>query len=287
MKFAFIREYRSEHSVALMCTVLRASRSGFYAWVSRQVGSRARANEDLLRQIRACHERSAQRYGSPRIHQDLLQRGIRCGKNRVARLMRLNGIVAKQLRRFRVTTQVKKNAKYAPDLLQRCFVAERPHQVWTSDITFVWTDEGWLYLAVILDLYSRSIIAWRTSRWIDAQLVSRTLLLALQRASPRQEIVFHSDRGSQYVNDAIGRIIAQSPVRIMASHAYCCYDNAITESFFHTLKTECVHHEHYSTREEAHQSLFQYIEVFYNRQRLHSALGYQTPAHVALLAAAA
>ena len=287
MKFAFIREYRSEHSVALMCAVLGASRSGYYAWMRRQPGARARANEELIVQIRACHQRSAQRYGSPRIHQDLQHQGIRCGKNRVARLMRLNGIVAKQLRRFRVTTRATKGATYAPDRLQRCFVAERPHQVWTSDITFVWTDEGWLYLAVILDVFSRSIVAWVTSRWIDAQLVCRTLSLALQKASPRQEIVFHSDRGSQYVNDAIGRVIARSPVTIMPSHAYSCYDNAITESFFHTLKTECVHHQSYISREEAHRSLFDYIEVFYNRQRLHSALGYRTPAQVAFLAEAA
>jgi len=287
MKYAFIREYRSEHSVALMCKVLRASRSGYYAWVRRRPGPRANANQELLGEIRACHLRAKQVYGSPRIHKDLRSRGICCGKNRVARLMRSNGIVAKQVRRFRVTTRVKKDGKYAPDRLQRRFLAVRPHQVWTSDITYIWTEEGWLYLAIILDVFSRSIVAWVTSARIDAQLVCRTLSLALQKASPAQEIIFHSDRGSEYVNDAIGRVIVGSPVEIMPSHAYSCYDNAITESFFHTLKSECVHHERYITREEAHQSLFQFIEVFYNRQRLHSALGYRTPAEASALAKAA
>lgn len=284
MKYAFIREYRSEHSVALMSKVLRASRSGYYAWVRRTPGTRVRANQELLREIRACHDRVKQVYGSPRIHRDLRDRGICCGKNRVARLMRLNGIVAKQVRRFRVTTRVKNDGTYVPDQLQRRFLATRPHQIWTSDITFIWTEEGWLYLAVILDVFSRLIVSWVTSTRIDAQLVCRTLSLALQKASPAQEIIFHSDRGSQFVNADISRIFGQSPVKIKPSHAYSCYDNAITESFFHTLKTECVHHERYSTRQEAHQSLFYFIEVFYNRQRLHSALGYRTPAEIAALA---
>lgn len=284
MKYAFIWEYRSQHSVALMSKVLRASRSGYYAWVGRTPGTRVRANQELLREIQACHVRVKQVYGSPRIHWDLRSRGIRCGKNRVARLMRLNGIAAKQVRRFRVTTRVNNDGTYVPDRLQRRFLAARPHQVWTSDITFIWTDEGWLYLAVILDVFSRSIVSWVTSARIDAQLVCHTLSLALQKASPAQEIIFHSDRGSQYVNDALRCVMGQSSVTITPSHAYNCYDNAITESFFHTLKTECVHHERYSTRQEAHQSLFHFIEVFYNRQRLHSALGYRTPAEVATLA---
>jgi transposase InsO family protein len=284
MKYAFIREYSNQHPVGLMCEVLGASRSGYYAWLRREPGSRAKANQELLAEIRASHQRGKHVYGSPRIHRDLQSRGICCGKNRVARLMRVNGIVAKQVRRFRITTRVRTLAKYAPDRLQRRFQAERPHQVWTSDITYIWTDEGWLYLAIILDIFSRSIVAWATSARIDAQLVAGAFRLALQRSSLQQEVVLHSDRGSQYVSDHMHRLMMASPVRIIPSHAYSCYDNAITESFFHTLKNECIHHEHYTTRYEAHQSLFAYIDVFYNRQRLHSALGYRIPAQVASLA---
>lgn len=276
----FIDEYRNEHSVELMCRVLSVSRSGYYAWQNRSVGIRERANRDLLEHIRRFHKASRELYGSPRILQDLRAMGIRCSKNRVARLMRRYTIVAKTRRRYKVTTQARKGAQYAPDRLQRRFVSERPHRVWSSDITYIWTREGWLYLAVILDLCSRAIVGWATSAHIDAELVCAALGRALERKQPCDEIVFHSDRGGQYVSDALRTVIRNQDVPILQSHGVSCYDNAVTESFFHTLKTECVSFELYETREEGHRSLFDYIEVFYNRQRRHSSLGYRTPSEV-------
>lgn len=277
MKYMFIDEYRSEHSVELMCRVLRVSRSGYYAWQSRPVGRREDNNRVLLEHIRRFHKASREIYGSPRILLDLREMGIRCGKNRVARLMKRHGIVAKTRRRYKVTTRARKGVQYAPDRLQRTFVSERPNRVWTSDITYIWTREGWLYLAVVLDLFSRAIVGWATSAHIDAELVCAALRRALERKRPHGELVFHSDRGGQYISDALHNLIDDQKILILQSHGVSCYDNAVTESFFHTLKTECVCFEQYQSREDGHRSLFDYIEVFYNRQRRHSSLGYRTP----------
>ncbi len=273
----FIEEFHMEHSVEVMCRVLGVSRSGYYAWLRRPMGSRECANRDLLELIRRFHRESRETYGSPRVVQDLRAIGIRCGKNRVARLMRRNGIAAKTKRRFRVTTHARKGAQYAPDRLQRNFVTEKPNRVWTSDITYIWTREGWLYLAVVLDLYSRAIVGWATSASIDAELVCEALRRALDRRGLRNELILHSDRGSQYTSVALQAFMRDHDVPILQSHGISCYDNAVTESFFHTLKTECTNFEQYHTREDGHRSLFDYIEVFYNRQRRHSSLRYRTP----------
>jgi putative transposase len=277
MKYMFIEEYRSEHSVETMCQVLDVSRSGYYGWLRRGVSTREHANRELLEHIRTFHRQSRETYGSPRVLRDLHGIGIHCGKNRVARLMRRNGIVAKAGRRFKITTKSRKGAQYAPDRLQRNFIANRPDQVWTSDITYLWTREGWLYLAVVLDLFSRSIVGWATSSRIDADLVCTAIDRALDRRSPTQEVILHSDRGSQYTSESVETLIDDQDISILQSHALSCYDNAVTESFFHTLKTECVPVDHYDTRNDGHSSLFDYIEVFYNRQRRHSSLGYRTP----------
>jgi len=273
----FIEEYSTEHSVEILCRVLKVSRSGYYAWSNRAVGDRERANQALLEHIRKFHHESRETYGSPRVVRDLRAMGVRCGKNRVARLMRRNGLVAKATRRFKVTTRSRKGSHYAPDRLQRRFAAEKPNQVWTSDITYIWTSEGWLYLAVVLDLFSRMIVGWATSAVIDANLVCEAFYRALKRRNPKCELIFHSDRGSQYISDALRKLIHSQDVPIVQSHGLSCFDNAVTESVFHTVKTECVHFEQYRTRSEAHYSLFDYIEVFYNRRRRHSSLGYRTP----------
>ena len=273
----FIDEYRAEHSVTVMCQVLGVSRSGYYTWIDRPVSPRERANGKLLEHIRRFHRESRESYGSPRVVQDLHAIGIRCGKNRVARLMRCNGIAAKTTRRFRVTTRSRKGARHLPDLLQRNFVAEKPNRVWTSDITYIWTREGWLYLAVVMDLFSRSIIGWATSATIDAQVVCNAVRRALDRRNPKDPLILHSDRGSQYTSDAVQRLIGERDIPIVPSHGISCYDNAVTESFFHTLKNECTSFERYQSREDGHQSLFDYIEIFYNRHRRHSTLGYRTP----------
>ncbi len=281
MKYGFIAEYAHEHSVALMCKVLRVSRSGYYGFAKGEVGIRELANQKLLEEIQAVHTTSRETYGSPRVFRQLRASGVSCGRHRVARLMAKAGIVARARRRFRITTRQKAGARYAPDQLQRSFVAERPHAVWTSDITYIWTAEGWLYLAVVMDLYSRLIVGWATSERIDASLVCRAVNSALLRHRPMLKVIFHSDRGSQYTSNAVRELLDEHlPVPLVASHGTSCYDNAITESFFHTLKTECVFFENYQTRQEGHRRLFDYIEVFYNRQRLHSSLNYQTPSAV-------
>lgn len=277
MKYAFISEYAHEHSIALMCKVLRVSRSGYYRSRHRIVSARESANVRLLEEIKSVHAKSRGIYGSPRVHRELINRGHRCGRHRVARLMAKEGIVGKVRRRYRTTTRQSREASAAPDLLQREFTALRPHQVWTSDITYIWTDEGWLYLAVILDVFSRSIVGWATSAQINAELVCTAFQRAVWQYRPGLRVIFHSDRGGQYTSKMFRNLLAQQEVPFIQSNGLSCYDNAVTETFFHTLKSESIDFEHFHTREEAHQHLFDYIEVFYNQQRLHSSLGYHTP----------
>jgi putative transposase len=277
MKYAFVSEYAQEHSIVLMCTLLKVSRSGFYRFRQHIVSNQERANVRLLEEIKIVHQASRGIYGSPRVHRELNNKGNACGRHRVARLMAKEGIVAKVRRRFRVTTRQRKGVTYAPDLLERDFTAERPHQVWTSDITYIWTTEGWLYLAVILDLFSRAIVGWATSERIDAQLVCTAFQRALWQYRPRSSVIFHSDRGSQYTSNMFRALLAKQSGVFVQSNGSSCYDNAVTESFFHTLKTESDILEHFQSRAEVHQHLFDYIEVFYNQKRLHSSLGYHTP----------
>ena len=281
MKYQFIAQYAHEHRVVLMCKVLGVSQSGYYSFAKGEISSRELANRKLLEEIRTVHSTSRETYGSHRVYRELRSKGMACGRHRVARLMAKAGIVARARRRFRITTKTKAGARYAPDQLQRSFTAERPHAVWTSDITYIWTSEGWLYLAVVLDLYSRLIVGWATSARIDASLVCRAVNSALVRYQPGMKVIFHSDRGSQYTSEMVRKLIdVNKHLPLVASHGLSCYDNAISESFFHTLKTELVFFENYKTRQEGHESLFDYIEVFYNRQRLHSSLNYRTPVEV-------
>jgi len=284
MKYGFIAEYAHVHSVVLMCNVLKASRSGYYAFAKGTLSAREIANEKLLEKIRTVHAGSHKIYGSPRVFRDLSENGISCGRHRIARLMAKAGIVGRIRRRFRITSVKDPKARYAPDQLRRSFVAARPHQIWMSDITFIWTTEGWLYLAVVMDLYSRLIVGWATGDRIDATLVARALKSALVKHQPATEVIFHSDRGSQYTSEMLRKLLATNqPIALLPSHARSCYDNAVAESFFHTLKTEWVYFEHYESRQDAHRSLFEYIEIFYNRKRRHSSLGYSTPGEVEAL----
>jgi len=280
MKYTFVSEYAHEHSIVLMCKLLNASRSGYYKFRHHIVSAQEIANVRLLERIKIVHQESHGIYGSPRVHRELIKKGEACGRHRVARLMAKEGIVAKARRRYRVTTRQRQGAIPAPDLVKRDFTAERPHQVWTSDITYIWTTEGWLYLAVILDLYSRAIVGWATSQRIDAQLVCTAFHRALWQYRPGLPVIFHSDRGSQYTSKMFRELLAAQPVQFIQSNGLSCYDNAVTESFFHTLKTESVDFEHFQSRAEAHHHLFFYIEVFYNQKRLHSSLGYHTPGEI-------
>ncbi len=279
MKYEFIAEYAQVHSVALMCKVLKVSRSGYYSFARGDKSAREMANEKLLEQIRSVHNDSRESYGSPRIFRELKAKGESCGRHRIARLMAKGGIVARVHCRFRVTTRKDPKARYSPDKLQRQFdIATRPHQVWMSDITYIWTVEGWLYLTVVLDLFTRMVVGWATGIRIDAELVCRAINSALVTHRPTTEVIFHSDRGSQYTSAMIEKLLARNHhLPLISSHGTSCYDNAVMESFFHTLKTECVHGEPYLPREATHQRLFNYIEIFYNRKRLHSSLGYSTP----------
>ena len=280
MKYAFISEYAHEHSVALMCKVLRVSRSGYYRFQHHVPSNREEANVRLLKKIRRVHGQSRKTYGSPRVHRELLKQGHPCGRHRVARLMAKEGIVGKIRRRYRATTRQSRTAQASPDLVQREFTATRPHQIWTSDITYIWTEEGWLYLAVILDVFSRAIVGWATSAHIDAALVCSAFGRAVAQYRPGLRVIFHSDRGSQYTSKMFRDLLGAQQVPFLQSNGLSCYDNAITESFFHTLKSEAIVFEHFRTREEAHGYLFDYIEVFYNQYRLHSSIGYRTPREV-------
>jgi putative transposase len=277
MKYAFIDEHRSGFRVKKMCHVLDISRSRYYAWRRRSKGLQQQQNDPLLEKIKEAYKMSRRTYGSPCITKELRENGVRCGKNRIARLTRLHGIYAKTKRRFRVTTHSNHHLPVAANLLKGQFQTDQPNKVWLSDITYIGTQEGWLYLSAILDLYNRQVIGWSMDERLTQDLVLQALQQALGRRKPCSGVVFHSDRGSQYAGHAFRRVLEQHRFSQSMSATGNCYDNAVMESFFHTLKTEVVYFERYRTRAEARQSIFEYIEVFYNRIRRHSALGYLSP----------
>ena len=261
-----------------MCRVLSVSRSGYYAWRQRPVSAREMANQELTEQIKDIHQRSRQTYGSPRIQAELADNGVKCGHNRVARLMRQADLRAKQSRKFKgTTTDSDHHYPVAPNRLNQDFTASRANEKWLADITYIPTDEGWLYLATVLDLYSRRIVGWAMSDSLHRQLVIEALLMAVQTRQPPPGLLHHSDRGSQYASDEYQALLTKFGMQASMSRKGNCYDNAPMESFFGSLKTERVHHRHYRTRAEAKTDIFEYIEVFYNRFRRHSALAYQCP----------
>ena len=261
-----------------MCRALGVSRSGYYRWRQEPVSEREKENEKLAAAIRDIHERSRNTYGSPRVHAELKDRGYRIGRNRVARLMRKHRIRSKVKKRFKVTTHSKHGLPVAENLLKRGDVQlHRPNQVWVSDITYIRSREGWLYLCIIMDLYSRSIVGWSMEERLTKELVLKSLNMACMRREPQRGIIFHSDRGSQYASKDFRALLAGKGFRASMSGKGNCYDNVHAESFFHTMKVEEVYGDPYRSRQEARLSLFEYIEVFYNRFRKHSQLGYQSP----------
>ena len=278
MRYQFIENHREEFSVRRMCKLLTVSPSGYYAWRQRPVSKLKMANEKLVEQIKEIHAEFKGNYGSPRIHQELREeKKIFCGENRVARLMRENGIQAKHKRRFRVTTKANPNHPVAPNRLDRAFTAEKPNQKWTSDITYIRTKEGWLYLSVVLDLFSRRIVGWAMSKQITSDLVIDALEMAIEQRNPVVGLLHHSDRGSQYTGKPYRKLLAANKMLASMSGKGDCWDNAPTESFFSTLKREQVHHNYYESRDSARTDIFFYIEAFYNRKRRHSTLGYLNP----------
>lgn len=278
MRFAFIRRHTGEFPVDVMCCVLEVSASGYYAWLHRPESRRSREDRRLLLEIRAIHRQSRRRYGSPRIFHELRERGVRCGRHRVARLMRRDGLEGTYSRKFRVTTDSRHRWPVAPNRLERRFEVATPDTVWAGDITYIRTREGWLYLAVVLDLYSRRVVGWAMSSRLTRRLPQAALEMAIGRRRPQGPILHHSDRGSQYASLDYRRALADAGFAVSMSRRGDCYDNAPVESFFATLKKELVAEEVFYSPSQAHREIVDYIEGFYNSWRRHSALGYLSPA---------
>lgn len=262
-----------------MCSTLGVSRSGYYAWRERPRSARARENEALRSRIRAIHDGSGQTYGSPRIADELRDEGIPCSENRVARLMRQEGLQAHWKRRFRVTTRSEHRLPTSPNVLEQSFHAEKPDTTWVGDITYIPTFEGWLYLAVLIDLHSRRVVGWAMGSSLSKQLAIDALQMALGQRDARRGLIHHTDRGSQYASNDYQRLLEANGLTGSMSRKGNCYDNAVAESFFATLKKELVHRARFRTRAEARARLFEYIELFYNSKRRHSTLGNRSPAH--------
>jgi putative transposase len=277
MRFRFIAAEKATFPVRLLCRTLLVSRAGFYAWQRRAPSARSQADERLGVEIAAIHAETRQRYGSPRIHAELVERGCRTGRKRVARLMRVQGLAARRRRRFRVTTQSRHPFPIAPNVLAREFERPGPDQAWVTDITYIPTGEGWLYLAVVLDLGSRFAVGWAMDSRITDDLTLDALEMALARRRPPPGLLHHSDRGSQYASRDYQRVLVQHGIVCSMSRRGNCWDNAVAESFFASLKVELVHDAAWATRTAARIELFEYLEVFYNGQRRHSALGYLSP----------
>jgi putative transposase len=278
VKYQFIEDDREQYPITMMCRVLDIARSGYYAWRKQPLSARKMADLLLMMHIRDVFEQSRQTYGSYRIQATLVEQGLRCGRKRVARLMGEDEMEPKTSRPFKVvTTDTNHTLPVAPNRLNQAFTADRPDQIWLADITYVPTAEGWLYLAVVLDLYSRRIVGWAISDSLHRQLVIDALQMALTARQPPPGLLHHSDRGSQYASQEYQTLLTQAQMVGSMSRKGNCYDNAPLESFFGTFKTELVFHQHYATRAQAKLDIFEYIEVFYNRFRRHSALDYKSP----------
>ena len=277
MRYQFIQSLAGRFPITALCRTLRVAKSGYYAWCGREPSARHREDETITQRIREHFEASRQTYGSPRILRDLREEGIACGKHRVARLMRVAGLRALLPRRFQVTTDSKHALPVAKNLLNQDFTASRADERWAADITYLWTGEGWLYLAVVLDLFSRRIVGWSMQASLHKELVLSALAMALGQRRPDCGLLHHSDRGSQYASlEFQGALAAAGGVCSMSRRGNC-FDNAVVESFFGTLKVELVHRCRFATREMARREVFDYIEVWYNQQRRHSSLGYVSP----------
>jgi transposase InsO family protein len=277
MKYQAIKDHARRFNVRLMCRALQVSPAGYYDWRDRPESARTRSNRRLLVAIRACHARSQCNYGSPRITRELREAGERCSENRVARLMRAHDVRAKRAKKWRATTQSRHALPVARNTLNRQFEVSAPNQVWASDISYLWTEEGWVYLAVVMDLYSRAVIGWSMRTRLTTELALEALQMALWRRKPGSGLLHHSDRGVQYAAADYQRVLAEHGIECSMSRKGNCWDNACVESFFSTLKLERVYQRRYLTREDARRDVLEWIEFIYNRQRRHSALGYRSP----------
>ena len=277
MKYAFIKENNRQYGVQKMCKVLKVSRSGYYGWKIRPVSKREFFDKYLVIEIRQIHIESKENYGTIKVWKALRVKNVSCGKHRVARLRKINGIESKRRRRFKVTT-ISKNTKWiSPNRLNRSFQVARPNKVWVGDVTYIATRNGWLYLAILLDLYSRKVIGWSMSDRNNKELVLNALNMAIERRKPQSEVLHHTDRGSTYGSDDYRSKLISSGLVPSMSRKGNCYDNAVAESFFSTLKNELFFGQKFMSRNYARSEIFKFIEIFYNRQRLHQTLNYITP----------
>jgi putative transposase len=277
MKYRFVAKVQSAYPVKTLCRMLEISRSGYYAWMGRKPSQREEANQRLIEHIRRIHQLSRKTYGSPRVHAELRKQGWRCNTNRVARLMRQENLVGQRKYRKVITTNSKHSYPVAPNLLNRDFEAQKPNQKWVADITYIPTAEGWLYLAGVMDLYSRKIVGWEMSGEMKTDLVENALRMALYQRQPKSNLLHHSDRGSQYASNQLQTILRANRIQVSMSRKGDCYDNSVMESFFSTLKCEWVHFQKYESRAQARRDIYSYIEAFYNTVRIHSTLGYLSP----------
>ena len=277
MKYRFIFESRSGFKLGKMCKLLEVSRSGYHKYLRSQMNERRIENMLIAEEIKRIYKDKHGRYGSPRIHEEMRKGGKRINKKRIARLMRINNIRAITKRKYKATTNSSHDKPVAENLLNQKFEVTELNKVWVSDITYIWTKEGWLYLAVILDLFSRRVVGWSMSETISATLVIAAIRQTLLNRTPAEGMIFHSDRGSQYASEAVRSLLKQNKITQSMSRKGNCYDNAVAESFFHTLKVELIYTRSYATRVEAKNDIFEYIEIFYNRQRGHSAIKYFSP----------
>jgi transposase InsO family protein len=277
MRYKFISENKNKYPIGKMAKILGVCKNGYYEYLKHPVSNREIENIKLVLEIKEIHKKSRFNYGSPRIYEALKKKGIKCGKNKVIRLMRKNDIHSKTKKKFKVTTNSKHNNPVYENILDRNFRVNEPNKLWISDITYIWTNEGWLYLCTVIDLYSRKVVGWSMSERIDTELVKRAFLMAWNQRKPKGKLLFHSDRGVQYTSKDFQKVLKDKQVLCSMSRKGNCWDNACAESFFHTLKVEEVHHTVYENREIAKIKIFEFIEAYYNNFRTHSYLDYMNP----------
>ncbi|QPK65530.1 IS3 family transposase [Methylomonas sp. LL1] len=277
MKYAWIKQHAEDFAVDTLCRFMRVSRSAYYDWLKQGPSAGEQDDAALSEMIQSTFGKSRATYGTRRLKAALSAQNRTVSRRRIGRLMREAGLACKTKRKFKATTNSKHHQPVASNHLDRQFAVEKPNQVYAGDTTYIHTQEGWLYLAVVIDLYSRQVVGWSMAEHMRTKLVNDALLMAVWKRKPEKGLLWHTDRGSQYASDSHRALLTQHGIRQSMSRKGNCWDNAVSESFFHTLKTELIHHQTYRTRSEARQAVFEYIEVFYNRERLHSANGYLSP----------
>ena len=277
MKYAWIKEQSNNYPIATLCRFMSVSRSCYYDWIHSPKSGQEKENDVLTEQLRKLFEDSRNTYGTRRLKRKLAEQCIHVSRRRIGRLMKKAGLFCKTKRRFKATTNSSHNNPIAPNLLDRQFEVSESDRYYVGDITYIATQEGWLYLAVVIDLFSRQIVGWSMDERMKAKLVNDALLMAIWKRKPKEGLIWHTDRGSQYASNRHRKILSDHNILQSMSRKGNCWDNAVSESFFHSLKTELTHHRQFKTREEAKQAIFEYIEVFYNRERLHSANDYLSP----------